>query len=41
MAEKKERNALKLEKLKQQDEAFKIFNEIDTDKNKKYNLLNN
>lgn len=38
-AEAKKKKAIEEEKLKQQNEAFKIFNEIDSNKNHKYNKL--
>lgn len=36
MAEEKKRQENEREKLEQQNEAFEIFNEIDTNKNNKY-----
>lgn len=35
-AESKEKQAIKEENLRQQNEAFKMFNELDSNKNQKY-----
>jgi hypothetical protein len=38
-AEAKKKKAIEEEKLRQQNEAFKIFSEIDSNKNNKYNKI--
>jgi len=39
MNDEKKRQENEQEKLEQQNEAFEIFNEIDTNKNNKYNFI--
>jgi len=40
VAKEKEERAIEEEKSNQQNKAIKIFNEIDTNKNNKYNYFN-
>lgn len=40
VAKEKEEKAIEEEKSNQQNKAMKIFNEIDTNKNNKYNYFN-
>lgn len=40
IAKEKEKKAIEKEKTNQQNEAIKIFNEIDTNKDNKYNYFN-